>query len=56
VFDVGRMVEGWRRLRELADAPGHVVPGHDPLVMKRYRAPHPALEGIAVRLDRRPRG
>jgi glyoxylase-like metal-dependent hydrolase (beta-lactamase superfamily II) len=54
VFDVGRMVEGWRRLRDLADAPEFVVPGHDPLVMKRYRAPRPALEGIAVRVDRRP--
>ena len=28
--------------------------GHDPLVMKRYRAPTPALEGIAVRLDAEP--
>jgi glyoxylase-like metal-dependent hydrolase (beta-lactamase superfamily II) len=54
VFDVGRMVDGWRRLRELADAPERIVPGHDPLVMKRYRAPRPALEGIAVRLDRKP--
>jgi len=54
VFDVGGMVEGWRRLCELADAPEHVVPGHDPLVMRRYRAPRKALEGIAVRLDRRP--
>ena len=54
VFDVGRMVEGYRRLRELADAPELIVPGHDPLVMQRYAAPHAALEGIAVRLDMRP--
>jgi len=41
-------------LRELAGAPQYIVPGHDPLVMERYRAPAPALEGIAVRLDAEP--
>jgi len=55
VFDAGAMVEGYRRLRELADAPELVVPGHDPLVMRRYPAPGAALEGIAVRLDRLPK-
>jgi len=54
VFDAGAMVEGYRRLRELADAPELVVPGHDPLVMRRYPAPSADLQGIAVRLDRRP--
>src|SRR5712692_4565417 len=43
-----------RRLRELADAPELVVPGHDPLVMRRYAAPGADLQGIAVRLDQRP--
>jgi glyoxylase-like metal-dependent hydrolase (beta-lactamase superfamily II) len=56
VADVTRMVDGWRRLRELADAPRHVVPGHDPEVMARYAAPAPELEGIAVRLDAEPGG
>jgi len=55
VHDVGRMVEGYRRLRELADAPELIVPGHDPLVMERYVAAEAGLEGIAVRLDQRPR-
>jgi len=54
VFDVGRMIEGYRRLRELADAPEFIVPGHDPLVMRRYQAPSAALEGIVVRLDGKP--
>jgi glyoxylase-like metal-dependent hydrolase (beta-lactamase superfamily II) len=54
VADVTAMVDGWRRLRELASDPRHVVPGHDPLVMQRYRAPSAALEGIAVRLDAEP--
>jgi glyoxylase-like metal-dependent hydrolase (beta-lactamase superfamily II) len=55
VADVAQMVDGWRRLRELAQGPHHVIPGHDPLVMERYRAPSPELEGIAVRLDAEPR-
>jgi glyoxylase-like metal-dependent hydrolase (beta-lactamase superfamily II) len=56
VYDVGDMIEGWRRLQALADDPSFVVPGHDPLVMKRYSAPSPPLEGLAVRLDAIPEG
>jgi len=55
VVDIAKMADGWRKLRALASAPQHVVPGHDPLVMHRYRAPRPDLEGIAVRLDDEPR-
>ena len=51
VFSVADMVEGYRRLRELADSPGHVIPGHDPLVLERYPAPSQALQGIVARLD-----
>jgi glyoxylase-like metal-dependent hydrolase (beta-lactamase superfamily II) len=54
VTDVAAMVDGWRRLRDLASAPQHVVPGHDPLVMQRYAAPADVLEGIVVRLDAEP--
>jgi glyoxylase-like metal-dependent hydrolase (beta-lactamase superfamily II) len=56
VFHVGDMVEGYRRIRELADSADHIIPGHDPLVMQRYRPVSPALDGIAVRLDVDPRG
>ena len=55
-FHVGETVEGYERLRGLAESPGHIIPGHDPLVMVRYPAPSPALEGITVRLDVAPRG
>jgi glyoxylase-like metal-dependent hydrolase (beta-lactamase superfamily II) len=55
VYDVPRMVAGWRRLAALADAPELVVPGHDPLVMRRYPAAGPGLEGVAVRVDARPK-
>ncbi|MET0732036.1 MAG: N-acyl homoserine lactonase family protein [Casimicrobiaceae bacterium] len=54
VADVTEMVDGWARLRKLADVPQHVVPGHDPLVMQRYQASEDALQGIAVRLDTEP--
>ena len=54
VADVTEMADGWRKLRTLASSAEHIVPGHDPLVMRQYRAPKPELEGIAVRLDDQP--
>ena len=41
--------------RAVAPTPAHIVPGHDPLVMQRYRPPRPELAGIAARLDVAPR-
>jgi glyoxylase-like metal-dependent hydrolase (beta-lactamase superfamily II) len=54
VFHVGDTVQGYRRLRELAPTEDHIVAGHDPLVMRKYRAPTAELEGIVVRLDEAP--
>jgi len=54
VFHVGQMLEGHRKLQRLASSPAHVVPGHDPEVMRRYPSAGPALDGIAVRLDAEP--
>jgi glyoxylase-like metal-dependent hydrolase (beta-lactamase superfamily II) len=51
VWSVADMVEGYRRLRELAASPAHIIPGHDPLVLERYPAPAEALAGIVARLD-----
>ena len=51
VWSVADMVDGYRRLRELAHSAQHVIPGHDPLVMERYPAPSKELQGIVVRLD-----
>ena len=50
-FHVGDMLEAFDTLREHAATPQHIVPGHDPEVMRRYPPPRPDLEGIAVRLD-----
>jgi glyoxylase-like metal-dependent hydrolase (beta-lactamase superfamily II) len=52
-FHIGEMLEGFETLRALAPSPRHIVPGHDPEVMRRYPAA-PGLEGIAVRLDLEP--
>ena len=51
VHDVGEMLQGYETIRRLADSPHHIIPGHDPLVLKRYPVAGPKLEGIAVRLD-----
>jgi glyoxylase-like metal-dependent hydrolase (beta-lactamase superfamily II) len=51
VFNVAEMVEGYARLRALADSPGHIIPGHDPLVLERYPAPSDSAQGIVARLD-----
>lgn len=36
---------------KLADSDTHIIPGHDPQVLKRYRAPAPEREGIVARVD-----
>ncbi len=45
------MLESHRKLRALAPDNAHIVPGHDPDVLRRYPAPRPDLEGIVARLD-----
>jgi glyoxylase-like metal-dependent hydrolase (beta-lactamase superfamily II) len=55
VYNVGDMMEGFATLRRLADSEDHIVPGHDPLVMKLYPSVSAELDGIAVRLDEMPR-
>jgi glyoxylase-like metal-dependent hydrolase (beta-lactamase superfamily II) len=55
-YNVEEVVEGYATLRKLATSPQHVVPGHDPLVLARYPAAKPGLEGWVVRLDVEPRG
>src|SRR3954465_469944 len=50
-FHVGLMLEAYDPLRASAPTPQHIVPGHDPLVMKFYPPPRPELAGIVARLD-----
>lgn len=56
VHNLADMLEGYETLRRLASSPAHIVPGHDPLVLRRYPAAKPGLEEIAVRLDADPMG
>ena len=55
-FHVGDMLDAFDTLRAHAADPSLIVPGHDPLVMQRYPAPSPELQGIVVRLDVPPKG
>jgi glyoxylase-like metal-dependent hydrolase (beta-lactamase superfamily II) len=55
VHHVGEMLEGFRILERLADGPDHIIPGHDPAVLRRY----PRIDGMraeVVRLDLPPAG
>lgn len=54
VADVPAVLAGYETLNRLASSPAHVIPGHDPLVLARYPASGPGLEGIAARLDAEP--
>jgi glyoxylase-like metal-dependent hydrolase (beta-lactamase superfamily II) len=51
VWSVADMVDGYRKLRSLAESPEHIIPGHDPLVLERYPAPAKEWQGIVARLD-----
>ncbi|HKV56553.1 MAG TPA: hypothetical protein VJN94_18100, partial [Candidatus Binataceae bacterium] len=54
VVDISATLDSFRRVERLADSRRHIVPGHDPLVMRRYPAPSPALQDIVVKLDAMP--
>jgi len=56
VLNIAEVLEGNRRLRALASTPEHIVPGHDPEVLRLY-PPYPGLEGqvACVHLAPRPR-
>ena len=45
------MVEGYSKIIQLADSVNHIIPGHDPLVMKIYPDTSFDLKGVSVRLD-----
>jgi glyoxylase-like metal-dependent hydrolase (beta-lactamase superfamily II) len=52
--DISAMLDSFRKVERLADSRRHIVPGHDPLVMRRYPSPSPALKDLVVRLDTDP--
>ena len=54
VFNVGDMLDGYRKLLSLAESPAHLIPGHDPLVRDRYPF-HGSLEADVVALHMPPK-
>jgi glyoxylase-like metal-dependent hydrolase (beta-lactamase superfamily II) len=53
VVDIAAMMESWKKLARLAGDERRIVPGHDPLVMQRYR--RLAADGVeAVMLHENP--
>src|SRR5437763_535460 len=50
-YNLGEVLEGYETLKKLASSRHHIVPGHDPAVMKLYPASSPALAGLVGRLD-----
>jgi len=50
-YNLGEVLEGYRRARELASSRDHIIPGHDPMVMDRYPAASKELEDWVARLD-----
>jgi glyoxylase-like metal-dependent hydrolase (beta-lactamase superfamily II) len=51
LFNAAQVLEGYRRAHALASSAAHIIPGHDPLVLERYPAPTPELQGWVARLD-----
>ena len=47
-YNVGEVLDGYDTMKRLAASPNHIVPGHDPLVLKYY----PAAQGRPRRLGR----
>lgn len=53
-YSVGDTLEGYKTIQKLATSRKHIVPGHDPVVLKRYPAAGPGLENWICRLDVEP--
>ena len=51
VVDVEATLRSYEKLEALATSRRHIIPGHDPLVLKRYPALDDRTEGIVHRLD-----
>lgn len=49
VFDrLSDVILGVERMKKLASSPAHIVPGHDPLVLKRFARSHQNVEDIVA--------
>ncbi|HMB72521.1 MAG TPA: N-acyl homoserine lactonase family protein [Gammaproteobacteria bacterium] len=55
VYNVGELLDGYRRLRQLASSDQHIIPGHDPLVIERFPEASSATRDWIARVDAAPR-
>ena len=53
-FSVADMLDAHDTIQSLSDSADHIIPAHDPLVLKRYPAVSAALRRLAVRLHEPP--
>lgn len=51
ILDVPDYFRGIERVKAEAESPAHIVPGHDPVVLRNYPAFSAETEGLLVRLD-----
>ncbi|MBT4042302.1 MAG: N-acyl homoserine lactonase family protein [Rhodospirillaceae bacterium] len=54
VYSAADMVQGYSKMRDLADSSKHIIPGHDPLVMQRYPVAQSGQQDV-IRLDVAPK-
>lgn len=55
VYSLAEMLDGYDKMRGLAESNRHIIPGHDPMVMDRYPAAKNAIADVVVRLDADPK-
>nr|WP_295744455.1 N-acyl homoserine lactonase family protein [uncultured Acidocella sp.] len=51
VYHVGDMMEGYQLVKRLADGPAHVIPGHDPQVLRLFPPAAEDTSGWIARVD-----
>jgi len=51
VNSVAAMLQGHLEIQDLVDTHAHIIPGHDPLVLKRYPAAAEDTHGWIARVD-----
>ncbi len=56
VYNIGDVLDGYRKISRLSSSKNHWIPGHDPQVLERYPAARPELKGWIARLDIDPKG
>jgi glyoxylase-like metal-dependent hydrolase (beta-lactamase superfamily II) len=54
VYNVPELLDGYKRLRQLASSDQHIIPGHDPLVISRFPASKSTTTNWIARLDQDP--